>query len=482
MTTLQTHSVHNSRSADSVAARAQTIASNASLARTDSSGFADVLGAFTAVEPDEAVDQTEDSESTDESAADEESSTTSESKSDESGAKDAESGEVAVYETAEGGTAETKGEQSPKVESSADWSRVLTNAASINLADLATKQLEGQASTAKTDSQTVSRDQSPAATQPKTATEDSPLSTLARQGVGRSLGISTAQPQLGGGSQEGAAHTTNAGSTESSAAQRDQSAQKQEQVAQQSAQQVVQPTKAQAAQMVQSQAMDQNQAVKRSDGVKPIRQVDGVASESKAVGGSESSGKSGQGQSGLDLGDRSQQATKSLQQTKSTDDQALQRREVIAQVQRGLASIMNTKGGTMKIRLSPEHLGEVNIQLMTKDGHVSVKIEAEHEQTKNMLKDGLEGLRSAIEARGATVDSLTVDSKERSGFDQLLGQSDQSNDQQQHESGDRSASDNDQTKNASSNGDPDGSEAGVEADTSNQPQSIWTQLGLDAIA
>tara|TARA_R110002096_G_scaffold435816_4_gene663272 strand:- start:80968 stop:82410 length:1443 start_codon:yes stop_codon:yes gene_type:complete len=480
MTTLQTHSVHNTRSADSVAARAQTIASNATLARPNTGGFADVLGAFTAVEPDEAVDQTEDSESTDESAADEESSTTSESKSDESGAKDAESGEVAVYETAEGGTAETKGEQSPKVESSADWSRVLTNAASINLADLATKQLEGQASTAKTDSQTVSRDQSPVSTQPKTTAEDSPFSTLAKQGVGRSLGVTSVQPQQGGGSQEGVAHATNGASAETTAAPKDQTAPKQDQ--NHTPQQLAQPSKAEVVQAVQSQAMDQNQAVKRSDGVKPIRQVDGVASESKAVGGSESSGKSGQGQSGLDLGDRSQQATKSLQQTKSTDDQALQRREVIAQVQRGLASIMNTKGGTMKIRLSPEHLGEVNIQLMTKDGHVSVKIEAEHEQTKNMLKDGLEGLRSAIEARGATVDSLTVDSKERSGFEQLLGQSDQSNDQQQHESGDRSASDNDQTKNASSNGDPDGSEAGVEADTSNQPQSIWTQLGLDAIA
>lgn len=479
MTTLQTHSVHNTRSADSVSARAQSTLSNATIAPTDSGGFADVLDAFTAVETDEAIDQSEDSESTDETVADEDGSTTTESSSEESDENNAESAETGVDDAVEAGAADEKADQSPKVESSADWSKVLTNAASINLADLATKQLEGQASTAKTDSQTVSRDQTPVSTRPKTTTEDTTLSTLAKQGVGRSLGVTSVQPQQGGGSQEGATQATNGASAETAAAPKDQTAAKQEQ--NHTPQQLAQPSKAQVVQAVQTHAMDQNQAVKRSDGGKPIRQLDGVASESKAVGGSESSGKSGQGQSGLDLGDRSQQATKSLQQTKSTDDQALQRREVIAQVQRGLASIMNTKGGTMKIRLTPEHLGEVNIQLMTKDGHVSVKIEAEHEQTQHMLKEGLDGLKSAIEARGATVDSLTVDSKERSGFDQLLGQSGQSNDQQR-ESGDRSASDNDQTKNASSNGDPEGSEAGFEAETSNQPQSIWTQLGLDAIA
>jgi flagellar hook-length control protein FliK len=151
----------------------------------------------------------------------------------------------------------------------------------------------------------------------------------------------------------------------------------------------------------------------------------------------------------------------------------------MAQVQRGLASIMNTKGGSMKIRLSPEHLGEVNIQLSTKDGHVSVKIEAEHEHTTKVLKEGLDGLRQAIESRGASVDELTVDARNRTGFSQILGdpgQSGETGDQPRH-------GQQDSEHKSSSNSSIQHAQAHAEDDEHRQtPQGIWTELGLDAIA
>ncbi|MDF1868762.1 MAG: flagellar hook-length control protein FliK [Phycisphaerales bacterium] len=479
MTTLQTHSVHNETSADSIAARAQSTRFTATIAPIESGSFADVLGAFTAVEPDDSVDQSDETESTDESASGEEDSGTTESSSNESDAEEADSLESSKDESVDTAPRESQSEKSPKVESAADWSKVLTNAASINLADLATSQLEGQAASTKSESQAVHRDQSQSSQHTKTTAEDQPNSLLNQRGIGRSLVVTAGQSQQSDASSTASHAVSNNTPTDHQAPMKDQQVQRHEQAQQQ----VNQPAKVQAVQAVQPQTTDQGQSVKRTQGSKSISQIEGVTSEARAVGGNGSSGKMGQGQSGLDLGDRSQQAMKTIQQSKSSEDQAIQRKEVIAQVQRGLASIMNTKGGTMKIRLTPEHLGEVNIQLMTKDGHVSVKIEAEHEQTKHMLKDGLESLKSAMEARGATVDSLTVESKDRSGFDQLLNQSDVNSDDQQRESGNRSDTDNnDQSKNASNTHSPDESETGVDADTSNQPQSIWTQLGLDAIA
>ena len=151
----------------------------------------------------------------------------------------------------------------------------------------------------------------------------------------------------------------------------------------------------------------------------------------------------------------------------------------MAQVQRGLASIMNTKGGTMKLRLSPEHLGQVNIQLVTKNGHVSIKIDAETDQARSMLKDGLEGLRSAMESRGVQVDDLSIEGRQRTEFERLFGDAHQSNTQQrgsseQHESNnhpDQSAHTND-----------DAQAADTDQHDSNTPRGIWTELGLDAIA
>ena len=353
MTTLQTHSVHNETSADSIAARAQSTRFTATIAPIESGSFADVLGAFTAVEPDEAVDQSEETESNDEAASGDEDSETTESSSNESDAEEADSLESSKDESVDSAPRESQSDKSPKVESAADWSKVLTNAASINLADLATSQLEGEAASTKSESQAVHRDQSQSSQQTKTTAEDQPNSSLNQRGIGRSLGVTAGQSQQSDASTT-ASHAINNTSTDHQAPVKEQQVQRQEQAQQQ----VNQPAKVQVVQAVQSQTTDQGQSVKRSQGAKSISQLEGVTSEARAVGGNGSSGKMGQGQSGLDLGDRSQQAMKTIQQSKSSEDQAIQRKEVIAQVQRGLASIMNTKGGTMKIRLTPEHLGD----------------------------------------------------------------------------------------------------------------------------
>ena len=383
-----------------------------------------------------------------------------------------------------------------QVHSIGDLTGQLTNAAAIDLAGLATQELEGQKQNlAKTDPAQTRQEGAQAESTKPEANLLSQLTKSHLSGHGQERLSPQDQQRLIQNLSQGSetvTHETESGPSVTKTGLNDQASQKQVAAQQlEGSQQSSQPVRvpiAQSAQTVQVAHTLAAEFIRNSrslDGVRSINETAGFASKSRAITGSESSSNAGSGQGELDLGNGSKNTARILQTRQPEDDRAVQRQQVMAQVQRGLASIMNTKGGSMKLRLSPEHLGEVNIQLTTKDGHVSVKIEAKNDETRNMLKDGLDSLRSAMESRGVRVDDLSMDSRERSEFQRMFGDSDQDgSNSHQNQSGAQGDPHN-QSSDHSDKGDGKNpvDELGMDERTeSNEPRVRWTELGLDAIA
>ncbi len=488
MTTLQTLSTRSTDSASVGLQRAQRSGFGAG----DAPGFAGVLDAFSRVDggrTDEPEIAEEDLET---SGADES------EESDESSAVDGQGAGNAVGDEGVDGEGVVV-DRSQRIGTAAGLAQLLNNAAAVDLAGLASQQLAGQTQGKPAASDVVEQ---PKPEVKANTANPQPAETNVPSGFERFIGrgqTGTLQNALQGtesmgkgeGKGEGGAPTVqntpqdqaalrqaNAQSTVDAQQTAQQTAQQiAQQVAQQNSQQVAQPAKVQMAQVVQAQVADFNPNSRRLDGVRGINEIAGAGNKGQAVTGSESAGKAGADQGGLDLGNRPQNAGRLMEST-PTDDRAMQRQQIMAQVQRGLASIMNTKGGTMKLRLSPENLGEVNIKMTTKDGHVRVSIEAKNDETRSMLKEGLDGLRQSMESRGVRVDDLRVDGRVDgrvdAGFERFLGDSGQD--------GSRSSRDQHEGRGGDGNGgDEDiGIEDGV--GTKDTPGGIWTDFGLDAIA
>jgi flagellar hook-length control protein FliK len=85
-----------------------------------------------------------------------------------------------------------------------------------------------------------------------------------------------------------------------------------------------------------------------------------------------------------------------------------------AQVSRGLAQVLKGGGGEITLRLRPEQLGEVRAQVRMEHGVVSVRIEAASEEARSLLERDSSSLRSALEARGLTVEHVRVEGPARS--------------------------------------------------------------------
>ncbi len=465
MTTLQTNSIRNESSADLLIQRAQT----SGPAAESAPGFDGVLEAFTKTE--QQIEQTEELSDVDESSEDE----SSEAASDEDSEVSSEDSQSAPDADKAGSTTSNQEshDQRPidqqsswaaslQVHSAEDLGLILSNAAQIDLADLAKTQLQGQQHTKPTVQQgneSTRTPEQPTSSQPKANPQHA------------SRVLKTSQSQYQGVNQFGSFDSFK------------DAADSVVKVAPTTPQHGAEPTTTthvathtvavQASQAVQAAVPD---VVARNG--QPRGNVNAQAAAvdaSRAITGTESTSKPSSGQSGLDLGDRSQQS-QSLSQMKAENDRPLMRRQVMAQVQRGLASIMNTKGGTMKMRLSPDHLGDIKIELSTKAGEVRINIDAANDDARSMLKEGLEGLRHMMESRGVRIDELRVNDPQQSAFDQMLSSSD---DQQSNADRDPQERESNQGSSGGSNETEMSSDESIDNDI---PQSIWTQLGLDAIA
>ena len=77
-------------------------------------------------------------------------------------------------------------------------------------------------------------------------------------------------------------------------------------------------------------------------------------------------------------------------------------------VMRGLHAMVNQKGGVMTMRLDPPELGSMRIQMVLQQGTVSAQFNVNTDQAQQLLNRNMQALKSALEARGLTVERLTV--------------------------------------------------------------------------
>ena len=115
-------------------------------------------------------------------------------------------------------------------------------------------------------------------------------------------------------------------------------------------------------------------------------------------------------------------------------------RALTSQVMRGLAQVLRQDGGTLKMKLQPRTLGEIEIQLRLQAGSVQGEITAATQSARALLTKNLDELVSSLETRGVTVDRLEVKLAEgaagerngqtgdRSGFDGGHGSRDEGGD------------------------------------------------------
>jgi flagellar hook-length control protein FliK len=84
-----------------------------------------------------------------------------------------------------------------------------------------------------------------------------------------------------------------------------------------------------------------------------------------------------------------------------------------AQFSRGLSAALRQGGGAVTLRLHPENLGDLKIRLEMEAGKVAAQFRVETAQARQLLDETIGSLRTALEARGLEVQSLSVHVAER---------------------------------------------------------------------
>jgi flagellar hook-length control protein FliK len=202
-----------------------------------------------------------------------------------------------------------------------------------------------------------------------------------------------------------------------------------------------------------------------------------VVSAASSVQTTSSSNSSGNGAS-LDLGAQNRPQILKATEAKSTDPHAALKDRIVSQVSRSLASVLKEGGGSMTLRLSPEHLGEVQIKLSLRDGVVRARMETSSDDATKLLQDSLPQLRAALEARGVRVDELTIQQTSNT----TPGSSDPGVDPEADMSGSDQRERGERQRSDTQSHPEDDSAGPIQADPVRTTQSIWTHLGLDAIA
>ncbi|HRP62211.1 MAG TPA: flagellar hook-length control protein FliK [Phycisphaerales bacterium] len=79
-----------------------------------------------------------------------------------------------------------------------------------------------------------------------------------------------------------------------------------------------------------------------------------------------------------------------------------------SRVIRGLTAMMNSRGGSLTMRLDPPELGQLRVHMSITQGVVAASFHAANPQAQALLEKNLAVLRTALEAQGLTVDRLHV--------------------------------------------------------------------------
>lgn len=79
-----------------------------------------------------------------------------------------------------------------------------------------------------------------------------------------------------------------------------------------------------------------------------------------------------------------------------------------SQLQRGLAAALNQKTGAVTLRLTPETLGQLKVQVRVTEGKVTASFEVSSPKVRDLLKQSLDGLRQTLKDKGLEVGEVKV--------------------------------------------------------------------------
>lgn len=105
--------------------------------------------------------------------------------------------------------------------------------------------------------------------------------------------------------------------------------------------------------------------------------------------------------------------------------------ENIRQIMNQAEYLIKRGGGEMKVEMSPEGLGQLQLKVLVQDGKVNVQMAAESSEAKKALESSISELRSSLAAHKLSVDHVKVDVVSAPGTDNQA-RNDTNNPNQQH--------------------------------------------------
>lgn len=101
-------------------------------------------------------------------------------------------------------------------------------------------------------------------------------------------------------------------------------------------------------------------------------------------------------------------AVNQISEASVTEQQSVKGMDIIEQIVEQVRVSMNQDTTSMELQLYPEHLGRIQIHVVSKDGVMTARIAAETEAAKQAIENGLTNLKDAMQQQNLKVDAIEV--------------------------------------------------------------------------
>jgi len=98
--------------------------------------------------------------------------------------------------------------------------------------------------------------------------------------------------------------------------------------------------------------------------------------------------------------------------------------------------LVKAGGGEMKVKMTPEGLGEIQLSVELKDGKIQLHMATENKETKKMLESSLSDLRESLSQQKISLDSVKIDTVARTNTENHANNSNQFGQNQNQENRD----------------------------------------------
>jgi len=89
----------------------------------------------------------------------------------------------------------------------------------------------------------------------------------------------------------------------------------------------------------------------------------------------------------------------------------------LQQVMNQAQYLIKKGGGEMKVKLSPEGMGDLHLKVLVQDGKVNMQMSAENAETKKLLESSVADLKHSLSSHKLSVESIKIDSVNQTNTD-----------------------------------------------------------------